>query len=98
MESYFYCPAAKLKQLQELVKQYNARWVFSPYPAHSGKPEGNWRVGIDFKQVDSEDIQAFQVSWDRLNSPVVESIRKPSLKARIRRFLAGFHTNNCAAR
>lgn len=73
------CSAQKLHQLQTLVKQYDLRWMYNPYPIHPHKPEGKWQVGIDYNNVSPKQIKAFDLSWQQLTTPIRESVRSYSL-------------------
>lgn len=74
-----YCQAEKVYQLQILVKQFNLRWIFNPYPANASKVDGEWRVGIDYNGVSSQVAKAFDLAWQRIETPIVESTRLYSI-------------------
>lgn len=73
------CRAQKLHQLQTLVKQFNLRWIYNPYPVHSHQPEGDWQVGIDYNNVSPAQAKAFDFAWQRLTTPIRESTKSYSL-------------------
>lgn len=54
MQIESYCEAKKVLQLQELVKQFNLRWIFNPYLVIANQPYGKWKVGIDYNNVGNE--------------------------------------------
>ena len=79
------CPAHKVHQLQELVKAYGLRWAFNPYPKNPRDPASDWWVKIDFSDVPMERVNAFNAAWQQLKTPIVETVRKPTLWQRVRR-------------
>lgn len=78
MQIESYCEAKKVLQLQELVKQFNLRWIFNPYPVIANQPYGKWKVGIDYNNVGNEQARLFDVAWQRIETPVNESIKNYS--------------------
>lgn len=82
-------PASQVKKLQELVCAYNLRWLFNPYPILAGRPEGNWRVGIDYSNVSMEKANEFDLTWLSLTRPINETYRRYSwldkLKQKLKR-------------
>ena len=80
----FYCPAAKLHQLQELVKAFNLRFAINPYPVIRHQPEGNWRVEIDYHQASAEQRKQFDLSWSQLTGSIQESRRNHPWHKRVK--------------
>lgn len=78
-----YVSANKIKQLQELVKQYGLCFSYSPYPKNPTLPEGEWYYSVNYSGVNQEQSKAFDDAWERLNTPIVETVKKPSLLKRL---------------
>lgn len=68
MISSFTVPTAKLKQLQDLVKQHDLRFVHNPtiYGENS-------RVTVDGDHLSQEVCNQFSADWERLTRPIVET-------------------------
>lgn len=84
MQIESYVNADKVKQLQDLVKQFNLRWLFNPYPATANNPYGKWRVGIDYSDVSNEQAKQFDLAWQRLETPIVEIIKSYSTSHKLK--------------
>ncbi len=70
--------AKHLPKLNVLVKQYNLRWSFSPYPKNPNQKDGKWTVGIDYNDATHEEARNFDLSWIRLTKDICEKERKYS--------------------
>ena len=84
MQIQSYCKADKLYQLQVLVKQFNLRWMFNPYSTDSRKKEAKWRVGIDYNGVSTAKAKAFDLAWQRMETPIIELTRKYGIVHKIK--------------
>lgn len=83
-----YVKYGHVKQLQEAMRNYPFRFMFNPYPLkHSDPINSKWCVGIDYGNAPTEDIRDFELFWTRLETPIVETYRKPSLFQKIARVL-----------
>ncbi|CAH1598542.1 hypothetical protein THF1C08_50156 [Vibrio jasicida] len=82
-----YCEARKVKQLQELVKQYGLHFSYNPYPKLKSEPNGEWRYCVNYSGLSTEQVRDFDLAWDRINTPINEIARKSSIIKRIIAFL-----------
>lgn len=73
-------PVAKLAQLQDLVKAHNLRFQGNPFVMRARA-----RVTLSAEHLPPGGWNAFWDDWYRLNTPIVESVRRPSLITRLRR-------------
>lgn len=80
-------PAKKLKQLQELVCHFDLRWLFDPYPILPSRPEGEWRVGIDYDNVSLDEANRFDIAWTTLNTPITETVKHYNLIGKVKKLL-----------
>lgn len=79
MQIESHCEAHKVLQLQGLVKQFNLRWMFNPYPVIANLPHGKWKVGIDYNNTDVDHVKRFDQAWQRIETPIIESSKKYSI-------------------
>jgi hypothetical protein len=78
------CEASKLRQLQILVKKFDLRWVFNPYPKDSRKPHNKWRVGIDYNNISMDKAREFDLAWKQMETPIKETVKKYSVRHKIK--------------
>lgn len=78
-------PLARIKQLQELMKGTKVRWLYNPRPINSNKLDEDWSFGLDYSDCTTDEIYEFQESWNRLEKPIVESVRKLTFFQKLKR-------------
>lgn len=64
-------PEEKILVFQELVKQYDGRFIKDPF--HSF---GCFHVSVDFDHIPMDNVNEFLKKWDLVNLTIVEKVRK----------------------
>ena len=80
--------ARNLKNTQELMRHHEFHWMFNPYPILQSKPEGEWMIGIDYGAASVEEIRRFESLRATLELPVVETVKKRPLLAKMKFFVS----------
>jgi hypothetical protein len=83
-----YVKYGNVKQLQEAMGKYSFRFIFNPFPLKRSDPiNSKWCVGIDYGCATAEMIEEFEQFWTRIETPIVETYKKPSLLQKLKRLL-----------
>lgn len=85
--------AGVVRHLQVLMKTYPVTWHGQPTLIEYGRDAGKLSFGLDYSACTPDQVRAFDLAWNRIEMPVVESVKVYTLTARVIRYFRRIKSN-----